>query len=59
MLKGKKSKGLIKVACAGFAVCMILQPMDAMAAGNTTVRDIMSAAGIASYIEVQMTAEEY
>lgn len=58
MLK-KCNKNLIKAVCTGFAICLVLQPIDALAASSFTVRDVLSPAGIASYIEVQMTAEEY
>jgi len=62
MFKISKNKGYMKAVCAGFALCMALQPVSVQAAGNVTVRDILSSAGlagIASYIDMQMTAEEY
>ncbi len=59
MSKERRNKGLIRVVTAGFAACMLIQPIEAAAAGNTTIRDILPPAGVASYIEVQMTEEEY
>lgn len=59
MLSKKNNKRVIQVVCAGFAVCMLVQPMEASAAGSSTLKDILAPAGIASMIEVQLTEEEY
>lgn len=59
MLKGKNNKGIMRLVCAGFAACMLIQPVNAEAAGSIGLRDILSSAGVASYIDLQMTEEEY
>ena len=59
MSKAKRNKCVTSVVCGAFAACLALQPMQAGAAGQSTIRDILMPAGIASYIEVQMTEEEY
>ncbi len=59
MSKERRNKGLIRAVSAGFAVCMVLNPINASAAGITSIRDILLPAGVASYIEVKLTEDEY
>ncbi len=41
------------------AACLLLQPMQVAAAENHIVKDVLQPAGIASFIEVSLTQEEY
>ena len=59
MLMNRRNKRMIQTACAGLTVFMLFQPMEAAAAGNITLKDILAPAGIASFIEVQLSEEEY
>ena len=61
MFINRKNKRITQALCIGFSMSMMLSPLEAAAAGNNCIRDILmpSAAGIASYIEVEMSAEEY
>jgi uncharacterized protein YgiM (DUF1202 family) len=57
MSVNRRNKRIVQLLCAGFAASMVLTPMEAAAAGS--VRDILMPAGIASYIELELSAEEY
>jgi len=59
MSRERKSKRFMRLLSAGFAATMLMQPMSADAAGFLAIRDIVAPAGIASYIEIQLTEEEY
>lgn len=59
MSRKRRNNRFIKVAAAGFGMCMMMQSMTAEAAAVSTIRDILLPMGIASYIDVKMSEEEY
>ena len=59
MSRERRNKSFVKVVVAGFGMCMMMQSMTAEAAAVSTIRDILLPMGIASYIDVKMTEEEY
>lgn len=59
MLMNRRNKRVIQMACTGLAVFMLAQPIEAAAMGNLTLKDILAPAGIASYIEVNLSEAEY
>ena len=59
MLNNKRNKRVLQAACAGIAALMLVQPMEAAAVSNLSLKDILTPVGVASYIEADLSEEEY
>ncbi len=59
MLKESGKNRAMRMAGAGLAACLLLQPMQVAAAENHIVKEVLQPAGIASFIDVSLTQEEY
>ena len=59
MINGRKKRGAIRVASAGLAACLMLQPFEVYAAESTQVQNILQQAGIASLWDIDLSQEEY
>ncbi len=59
MTRGRSRSGGYRILGLGLALCLLAEPVPALAAEGNLAKDVLSQAGVASLIGTELTQEEY